>query len=636
MQNCHIISSLNAYIENPDPRYALMLKGKWGCGKTYLVSQWIEDAFKNIEKKDDVVLEPIRISLYGMTATEQITKAIDRQLHPFLYSKFAKVGAGILKIAGKVVLRTDFDFNSDGNNDATLSTSLDSLSFLASKDKDIKPDSLKLMVFDDLERSHIPMKQLLGYINYFVEICGCHVVIVGDESKVTEAEDKKILDDFKEKTVGKEFEVEPDIDAAIAYFVNELPNVKWLNGQTDLIKKVFVASQCNNLRILRQSLYDFKLQYNEADTKLLKKDKSIMKALLGSFIAVYCEYKGQNKHVLKAWNSGKWAFIYGKEDSLEKKVIHDMAARYDGGKLDGINVLNDGHIANIVKHIERGASMKPYIDALLLEEQKVKGVLFRLEGFRDMEDDEFEQDCNELAQDLLKGKFRQFYPIGKALAFFSLFEKEHLYQVDDKVIDKAKEALKSIFEKDVKDAEMLYRCRNAFWQGMNTVENRNDEYRIHKEIEEFFNEVFKAREKELPNKMQLTLLNLNDDNVQSLIQLDEESTPDHHAPYSLTAILKDQDATALMERIKELKNSNVRMFAYFLANHFLLSYGLGGDFRDRFKDDKEVLVAMKEQTEKIIEEVAGIRMWAFQYLQKVLEGCIRRCDGDRNAMSEYM
>ena len=156
MQNCHIISSLNAYIENPDPRYALMLKGKWGCGKTYLVNQWIEDALKNIEKKDDVVLEPIRISLYGMTATEQITKAIDRQLHPFLYSKFAKVGAGILKIAGKVVLRTDFDFNSDGNNDATLSTSLDSLSFLASKDKDIKPDSLKLMVFDDLERSHIP------------------------------------------------------------------------------------------------------------------------------------------------------------------------------------------------------------------------------------------------------------------------------------------------------------------------------------------------------------------------------------------------------------------------------------------------------------------------------------------------
>ena len=53
MVNSHIINSLKSYIENPDPRYALMLKGKWGCGKTYLVNQWIEDTFKNPEKKDN-------------------------------------------------------------------------------------------------------------------------------------------------------------------------------------------------------------------------------------------------------------------------------------------------------------------------------------------------------------------------------------------------------------------------------------------------------------------------------------------------------------------------------------------------------------------------------------------------------
>ena len=164
--NQHIITSLNAYIKNPAPRYALMIKGKWGCGKTYLVNEWIKDTFKSPEANTDVVLEPIKVSLYGLTDTEQITQIIDRQLHPFLYSKAAKIGAGILKIAGKVVLRTDFDFNKDNNHDATLSTSLDSLSFLASNDKEIKPDSLKLLVFDDLERSFIPMKQLLGYINY--------------------------------------------------------------------------------------------------------------------------------------------------------------------------------------------------------------------------------------------------------------------------------------------------------------------------------------------------------------------------------------------------------------------------------------------------------------------------------------
>lgn len=99
------------------------------------------------------------MTLYCMTSTDEITKAIDRQLHPFLYSKAAKTGTGMLKIAGKIVLRTDLDFDNDGTKDATLSTSLDLLSFLSSKDKEITLGTLKLLVFDDLERSHIPMKQ---------------------------------------------------------------------------------------------------------------------------------------------------------------------------------------------------------------------------------------------------------------------------------------------------------------------------------------------------------------------------------------------------------------------------------------------------------------------------------------------
>lgn len=30
MPNSYIVKALTAYIEDPDPRYALMLKGKWG------------------------------------------------------------------------------------------------------------------------------------------------------------------------------------------------------------------------------------------------------------------------------------------------------------------------------------------------------------------------------------------------------------------------------------------------------------------------------------------------------------------------------------------------------------------------------------------------------------------------------
>ena len=631
--NQHIITSLYAYIKNPAPHYALMIKGKWGCGKTYLVKEWINDTFKSPEANTDVVLEPIKVSLYGLTDTEQITQIIDRQLHPFLYSKAAKIGAGILKIAGKVVLRTDFDFNKDNNHDATLSTSLDSLSFLASNDKEIKPDSLKLLVFDDLERSFIPMKQLLGYINYFVENCGCHVIVIGEESKVSE-DDINILEDFKEKTVGKEFEVEPDLDSAISQFIDEIPKVDWLNGQRGFIKKVFAASKCNNLRILRQCLYDFKLQYNEADDNLVEKDKNVMKTLLGSFIAVYCEYKGENKKVFMEWNNRKSTYSIG--NSPEKEKIEIMLSRYNPDRMDGINIMNGSSVINILDLITKGVSIKNFIDNMLAESQKEDDVLTRLENFRNMDNNVFERECKTLSQDLLDGKYRQLYTIGKSIAFFSFFEKENLYQVDKKVIEKSKDTIKDILENEVKDAEMLYRCRMSFRQGASIVDMQNDEQSIIQEVMTFFNDVLKMREAELPNKMHSTLLDLNDDNVMTLVDLDQESTPDHRSSYNLLPVLKDMDSTALMGRINKLRNTGIRAFAVFLSQHFLLDYNLSRDFCERFTEDKDELLALKEMVEQECEKSASIRKLAYQYLHKVIIGCIERCEGETNALSEFM
>lgn len=634
MPNQHIITALNTYISNPDPRYALMIKGKWGCGKTYLVKEWIKDTFEKPKNKSEVVLEPIKISLYGLTDTEQITRAIDRQLHPFLYSKAAKIGAGILKIAGKVALRTDFDFNNEGKYEATLSTSLDSLSFLASNDEDIKPGSLKMLVFDDLERSFIPMKQLLGYINNFVENYGCHVIIIGEESKVSEKEDKKTLEDFKEKTVGKEFEVEPDLDSAISQFIDEIPKVDWLNGQRGFIKKVFTASKCNNLRILRQCLYDFKLQYNEADDNLVEKDKNVMKTLLGCFIAVYCEYKGENKKVFMEWNNRKSTYSIG--NSPEKEKIEIMLSRYNPDRMDGIHVLNRSNVANILYHITRGLSIKFHIDNMLAESQKEDDVLTRLENFRNMDNDVFEKNCKTLSQDLLDGKYRQLYTIGKSIAYFSFFEKEKLYQVERIVIEKSKETIKDILENDVKDAEMLYQCRMGFRRGIGIFDIQNDGQSIIQEVTTFINGVINMREAELPNKMQSTLLDLNDDNVMSLVNLDQESTPDHRSSYNLLPVLKDIDSTALMGKIKKLRNTGIREFAIFLSQHFLLDYNLGSNISERFTEDKEALITLKEKVEQENEKSESIRKWAFQYLHKVIIGCIKRCDGERDVLNEFM
>ena len=40
--NRHIEKYLDHYLEITTPDYAVMLKGEWGCGKTYFIKKYIE------------------------------------------------------------------------------------------------------------------------------------------------------------------------------------------------------------------------------------------------------------------------------------------------------------------------------------------------------------------------------------------------------------------------------------------------------------------------------------------------------------------------------------------------------------------------------------------------------------------
>ena len=45
--NRNILTFLNEYAEIPDPQYAIMLRGAWGCGKTFFIRQWMEQLKNN-------------------------------------------------------------------------------------------------------------------------------------------------------------------------------------------------------------------------------------------------------------------------------------------------------------------------------------------------------------------------------------------------------------------------------------------------------------------------------------------------------------------------------------------------------------------------------------------------------------
>lgn len=624
--NERIFQYLLHYVENPDPRYAVMLKGRWGCGKSFFVCNWL-DKYKDKYLKGENSLEPIYVSLYGLKETSQITRCIDQVLHPFLYSKGAKFTKKLFKIAGKIVFKTTLDWNKDDKEDMSFDATLDSLSLLSSKDSEIV--GTKLLVFDDLERCLIDMKLLLGYINNFVEHGSCHVIIVGDETHVTENA-KNILTEFKEKTIGREFEVKPDIDAAITYFLtDDIPLSEWLQNQKELILDVFLSTECNNLRILRQCLYDFNVLYSEVRKDLLEKSNSFLQSLLASYIAVYCDYRSQYHDLFTQWNLNYSAGIFGNDERESK--IRTLQQKYKKiVEKYNFEVLSNNHIPQIVYDIETGYSIKTYVEKMLAQMQCGVNLQERLANFMNMSSEAFDKDCTTLMENVQKFKVPNMYMFGRSLAILAFFNERCIYWVTQATVSLAKKHIHDNYCKQTEKDE-LYKLRVAFNEGVSSFGEFYKTF-IGRDILEYANNIFDDCDKKLMNKFEIALSNITDENVSQLVKLSGESTPDHQCLYNMTSVFKNIDVEMLYNNICKLSNAGLLSLEEFFSNHygFYLQLGPGCN---RFSEDLEVLTELKYELEIECEKRKGLDKYILHRFLKYLDGAVRRANGENGVIN---
>lgn len=613
---------LSDYLHNPDPQYAVMLKGKWGCGKSFFVNKWIKEYTPAGKKKS---LEPIYVSLYGLKDTSQITEAIDRVLHPLLYSKGAELTKKLLGIAGKVVLKTSFDVNKDGNENISLDATLDSVSLLLSKDNII---GNKLIIFDDLERCLIDMKLLLGYINSFVEHGSCHVILVGDETRVV-SRWKKTLIEFKEKTVGREFEIMPDVDDAITCFLHGyIPSDEWLQNQKTLITDIFHATECNNLRILRQCLYDFNGLYVEVRDSIEENDEPFMQSLLASYIVVYCEYRGKCHDLFSQWEWSYDAGIAGNNEMKER--ISALCQKYKSveGK-HNLDVLNTNHITNIVRWIELGHGLNTYVKETLGMMRHNTTHLEKLANFWDMPLEVFKTECSALEQDVVDNAFPNIFLLGRSLAFLAFFDHKSLFWMKQAVVSLAKKHVKESYTKQ-STKEELYEQRNQFIQGLNSF-GRFRETVVGADVIKYTDGVFNDCDKNLKNKFERVLSHITDDNVGQLLGLSQEPTPDKQCPYNLTSVFKNIEVEDLFNSVCNLSNKSLNILSSFLSLHYGFSYCLGNG-SNRFSDDYTVLLGLKSKLDDEYKKRTSIDRYVLGDFMHNLDGAIKRASGYNDAI----
>ncbi|MHA3048682.1 P-loop NTPase fold protein [Acinetobacter sp. ANC 4639] len=247
-ENKHIEEYLVDYFERPDTEYAVMINGPWGTGKTWFIKKIIETYNSGERKK-------FYISLNGMAKIAAIDAELFRIMHPILGSKttkfLGKIAASTLKATIKVDLVGD-------NEQETLNLGIPTLNISDL----VEPGKETTIIFDDLERCQIPIKEVLGYINYFVEHQNLKIIIISDESKI---EDKEYLN-IKEKLIGTTFFLEGSYETAIDAFLEEksLNKIKdKLIQNKEIIYEVYDRSGFKNLRSIKQALQEFSRFYDE-------------------------------------------------------------------------------------------------------------------------------------------------------------------------------------------------------------------------------------------------------------------------------------------------------------------------------------------------------------------------------------
>lgn len=309
---------------NINKEYAILIKGKWGCGKTYFVKEkLLKEAYGEKFEKNIIWL-----SIYGLSNIEQVKQKLYEKCHPVLTNKITKFVLAVAK--STLNCKAGIDVNND--NKVELNFSLEDF-VVTDNDKAIK--TKKVIIVDDIERSSISACELLGFFSDFILEKGLNVIFIGniEEIKQNNNGDIKKNSDFdrtKEKIIGHEFEIKPDIDSALDSFISEIKLSSYSSKLKKTIAEVRKVLHMDNMRTLRQSLIQLKeiITILEKGANTKKIDESYLTRLIKVFFIIFFQ-KCSDNIKKDDINDALYAFFNKNKSFKEYSESSTSASEYD-------------------------------------------------------------------------------------------------------------------------------------------------------------------------------------------------------------------------------------------------------------------------------------------------------------------
>ena len=245
-----IVQAVQSYIRNDSAKYALLINGAWGSGKTFLYENYLVDAISDIEVEKNKRKSNIYISLYGVSSIEALSKHLLTSYLIYTKAKGSKIAKkGVKPVAGILgVVSKAFSF-SIGSFSADFSKAIKGINSLI--------ESKNMVVcFDDLERCTIPINVFFGYVNNLIEHCNCKALILADEGNIGKI--------FANTNIEQKYQTILTGNRKVIQDQNEDNNKRNSNDAKDLIS-------VRELKELNELLYSENFIYRDIKEKIIGK-----------------------------------------------------------------------------------------------------------------------------------------------------------------------------------------------------------------------------------------------------------------------------------------------------------------------------------------------------------------------------
>ncbi|MBP5434916.1 AAA family ATPase [bacterium] len=437
--NEHVKEYCENFIESPEsPHFALFIKGDWGTGKTYFINKLIEQYGKDTDIKDSDI---IKISLFGVRTSDDIDLKIYQAIHPFLSSKGMKIAGAVFRSAIK--LGTNIELG-DGKNSLNLSAD-GTLITQFGNDKKVSI-SKKLLIVDDFERASMEPCDIFGYFSEIISESDTRVIFIGNEEKIVKNDEKnREYFQIKEKTIGMEFQIEPDFDEAINQFVNDLSLAENSTDEVrDKLRKIVAEIaeklECKNLRTIRQALFNLNLFMDVIDNFDDEDKETCIIIFLMLFIQKsmkFIENREDTETAIHIYFNAKLSYQKYCEQHIENKDSFDL--NYYNYRQIRIPLLN--HWASIIfEGNYRGELLKASYEneKKIIEEsqENSRKALFKLLHYYDMDKATFSQTLEKTDEEFISGKY--LHP-GEILHYANIM----LFFADMKIIPESVDEIQS-------------------------------------------------------------------------------------------------------------------------------------------------------------------------------------------------